>query len=87
LNQSPIVTPEAARERDPGAENSAKELGPRFRGDERNLLALTFWSGPRYWPARHHSAPVIEDWQKIGSPAASDQRARRAASTDKGRQR
>jgi len=25
---------------DPGAENSAKELGPRFRGDERNWEAI-----------------------------------------------
>jgi hypothetical protein len=37
LNQSPFVPAEASRKRGPGADNSAKELGPRVRGDERNL--------------------------------------------------
>jgi hypothetical protein len=33
LNQSPFIPAKAGIQE---AENSAKELGPRFRGDERN---------------------------------------------------
>src|SRR5438128_10447389 len=44
LNQSPLIpaNPRLREDRrgNPGAENSAKELCPRFRGDERNQEAI-----------------------------------------------